>query len=89
MRKLRKALALAVIAIFAAYGSALGVGYERYTVDGTPKRVTPAKAKGCTSLDGALAEATFLKKYPGWIDGAAFFVKDILSQFGVVDKKAP
>jgi hypothetical protein len=89
MRKLRKALALAVIAIFAASGSALAVGYERYTVNGTPKRVTPAKGKRCTTLNGALAEATFLKKYPGWIDGAAFFVKDILSQFGIVNKKAP
>ncbi len=89
MRKLRKALALALVALFAASGSAIAVGYERYTVDGTPKRVTPAKAKSCTTLNGALAEATFLKKYPHWIDEAAFFVKDILSQFGIVDKKGP
>jgi hypothetical protein len=86
---LKKALVLAVMAAFAASGSAFAVGYERYTVDGTPKRITHSSAKSCKSLDRALAEATFLKKYPGWIDEASFFVKDVLSQFGIVDKKGP
>ena len=89
MKKFRLVLVMILIVVFAAAGGAWAVGYERYPVHPSAKRVSQKKAKNCTSLEKALSEATFWDKYPQWLDQAAFAVKDVLSQFGIVDKKTP
>jgi len=78
-----------LIVVFLGTGSARAVGYERYNANGTCRTESPRKSKSFKSFQKALQEASFLEKYPAFIDQAAFFVRDILSQFGLVNKKAP
>jgi hypothetical protein len=84
-----RVLSILTLAIFIGAGSALAVGYERLqapdkviTKDHTSAPMTP-------TLWGAAKEATMVEKIPAALDQAAALVKDILSQFGVGDKKLP
>lgn len=81
------ALALAAI-IFVAPASLWAVGYEKIDINGQSAyhAVEPKPSPG---LGKALAEASFVKKYPQFIDDAAAAVKDILGQFGIVKTEAP
>jgi hypothetical protein len=67
--------------------SALAVGYERYRPAGSAEsQVMAQEARGAWE---SLKKGMFVEKYPGLLDDAASAVKDLLSQFGVLDKKAP
>lgn len=84
-----KAVLIAVVVVFAATSSVLAVGYERYVVNGSARPVPIDRVKRYASLENALKQASFCEKYPKVLDEVAFTVKDILSQFGLVDRQAP
>lgn len=84
-----KVMVIAVVVVLIGTGSALAVGYERYVVNGSPQGVYGDKARTCASLERALKKASFVEHYPKVLDEVAFTIKDILSQFGLVDKQSP
>jgi hypothetical protein len=84
-----KVMVIAVVVVLIGTGSALAVGYERYVVNGSPQGVSGDKARTCVSLERALKKASFVEHYPKVLDEVAFTIKDILSQFGLVDKQSP
>jgi hypothetical protein len=84
-----KALLIAVTVVFAATGSALAVGYERYVINGPSQRATDNRAESHASLEKALRQASLCESYPKVLDEVAFTVKDILSQFGLVNRQSP
>jgi hypothetical protein len=61
---------------------AWAVGYERLE---TPQPKKQAKSVGIE----APSNGSFMKKCPALLDETAAVVKDILSQFGLIDKKTP
>jgi hypothetical protein len=61
---------------------AWAVGYERI-------EVPQAKKQAKLVVVGAPANGSFMKKCPALLDETATVVKDILSQFGLVNKKTP
>jgi hypothetical protein len=58
------------------------VGYERLEVPQNPK-VTK------TVITHTTSNGSFLQKCPALLDDTAAVIKDILSQFGLLDKKTP
>ena len=85
-----KRIVAGVILIFLlGTGIAAAVGYERYSLNGPPKTGKIVKSRGCVDLEDSLRKATFIDKYPALLDQTSALVKDILSQFGIVQKKAP
>lgn len=82
MRKGTRIISVVLIILLVGPMTALAVGYEQY-------RPAGSKAQETCGWWGALKKGLFVEKYPGLIDEAAFAVKDLLSQFGVVDKKTP
>ncbi|MBI4964790.1 MAG: hypothetical protein HY913_16055 [Desulfomonile tiedjei] len=64
--------------------NALAAGYERYRPGGSDSQVSAQDASG---VWGSVKKGLFVEKYPVILDEAALAVKDLLSQFGVVDKK--
>jgi hypothetical protein len=80
---------VAVVLIILLMGSvnALAAGYEQYRPTGSIEPQTKAPEE--CGWWGTLKKGLMVEKYPGLIDEAAFTVKDLLSQFGVLDKKTP
>lgn len=76
-------LALAVAVILVQPHGASAVGYERYEVsNGHVSR------SGVPPKSGALKKATFWEKCPAVLDDVAFFVRDVLSQFGLAEHRS-
>jgi len=75
---------LVLVAIFVAFitTSALAVGYERLEVP-----VNSPQSK--TVVTQTTANGSVFQKCPALLDETASLVKDILSQFGLIDKKTP
>jgi len=87
VRRGTRIVSVVVIILLVGPMNALAVGYEQYRPAGCVE--TQAKAQETCGWWGALKQGLFVEKYPGLIDQAASAVKDVLSQFGVVDKKTP
>ena len=87
MRRGQRIVSVVLIVFLMGPINALAVGYEQYRPTGSPE--AQAKAQETRGWWGALKQGLFVEKYPGLIDEAASAVKDLLSQFGVVDKKTP
>jgi hypothetical protein len=78
------ARSVAVVLIILLMGSinAFAVGYEQYRPAGR------AAEQSCGWWE-SLKKGFFVEKYPEIIDGAASTVRDLLGQFGVLDRKTP
>jgi hypothetical protein len=87
VRRGTRIICVVLIILLVGPMNALAVGYERYRPTGYVE--AQAKAQEACGWWGALKKGLFVEKYPGLIDEAAFAVKDLLSQFGVLDKKTP
>lgn len=83
-----KAIMIAVMVVLVGTGSALAVGYERYVINGPSQGGYDDRAVSHASLEKALKKASFVEHYPKVLDEVAFTVKDILSQFGLVDRQS-
>lgn len=77
---------IALIMVLVVTGGAFAVGYERYD-DASVSRVRPKK--GMQTISYHQESSSFLKKCPAVLDEVAFFVRDILSQFGLANSKKP
>ncbi|MEJ2715758.1 MAG: hypothetical protein P8182_01255 [Deltaproteobacteria bacterium] len=84
-----KAMMIAIMLVLVGTGSALAVGYERYFINGPSPVGHSNKAATCRNLENALKKASLVEQYPKVLDEVAFTVKDILSQFGLVDRQTP
>jgi hypothetical protein len=85
MSFLRKIVGLALILTFSCAGMAFSVGYERYdAIDSTA-----SSKKGTRTVSYESETASFLKKCPALLDEVAFFVRDMLSQFGLANSRKP
>jgi hypothetical protein len=82
-----KAMVIAVMVVLVGTGSALAVGYDRYVVNGPSQVGYDDKAGSYSDLEKALKKASLVEHYPKLLDEVAFTVKDILSQFGLVDRQ--
>jgi hypothetical protein len=60
---------------------AWAVGYERLEVDSNKTRTTAVSSNG--------PAATVLEKGPALLDEVAVVITDLLSQLGIINKKAP
>lgn len=77
-----KVIVLSLVLGLMGASGAWAVGYERLE--------TPQPRKQVKSVAiGAPANGSFAKKCPALLDETASVVKDILSQFGLVNKKTP
>jgi hypothetical protein len=78
-----------LLATVISAGTVFAVGYERVSLPDTP----PAKVQNSMGSDlrgwEAVKKASFVEKIPGVIDDVAMLVKDVLGQFGLIEKKAP
>ncbi|MEW6532610.1 MAG: hypothetical protein AB1473_17400 [Thermodesulfobacteriota bacterium] len=83
MSRTVKVVGLVALVIVFAAGSVTAAGYERIQVNdnGSKGPVKPAP-----SLAAALKEASFIDKVPKAIEDTLACVKDLLGQFGVLDK---
>jgi hypothetical protein len=77
---------IALIMVLVVTGGAFAVGYERYD-DAAVSRVRPKT--GMQTVSYQQDSASFFKKFPAALDEVAFFVRDILSQFGLANSKKP
>jgi len=78
---------LALLFILTASHSVYAVGYERYEVNGAQETQSKAKSDGAEGLAQAVKQATFVEKVPAVLDQVAFFVRDVLAQFGLKTDK--
>jgi len=87
VRKGIRIVSLVLIVLLVGPVNALAVGYERYPPAGSVE--AQVKAQETCDWWGSLKQGLLVDKYPGLIDEAAGAVKDLLSQFGILDKKTP
>jgi len=73
---------LALLFVLATSHSVYAVGYERYEVNGAQVTQSQTKSDASEGLCHTLKQATFLEKVPAVLDQVAFFVRDVLGQFG-------
>jgi len=66
---------------------ALAVGYERYPPAGRVE--SQVKGQEVCGWWATVRKGLYVEKYPGLIDDAVSGIKDLLGQFGVLDKKTP
>lgn len=76
-------LAIALVFLVAVQSNVYAVGYERYEVNGSEEKQAKSTASSGKELYKAVKEATFVEKVPVVIDEVAFFIRDILGQFGL------
>jgi hypothetical protein len=86
MKFCARMVGIALIVVIAGAGSVSAVGYERY--DSATVSRTPPK-KGMQTVSYQQEGSSFFKKCPAVLDEVAFFVRDILSQFGLANSKKP
>ena len=85
MRYVMKSVIVLLLICFVASGIALAVGFERYDVSGTPDPSNKVIQYGTKNTYGAIKDASLTDKLPAALDEVAFFVKDLLGQFGLTD----
>ncbi|HMK34987.1 MAG TPA: hypothetical protein VK463_07975 [Desulfomonilaceae bacterium] len=75
-----------LIIVFCLTNSAFSVGYERYDLaeNSGAKRKTIVQ-----TVDYDQERSSFFKKCPAVLDEIAFFVRDLLSQFGLTQSGKP
>jgi hypothetical protein len=80
MGRLKAIVLFSILGIFGATG-AWAVGYERLEVsrEGNQPKTVVTEAAG----NG------FMQKYPALLDETASVIRDILSQFGLINTKTP
>lgn len=76
-------LAVALVFLVAVHSDVYAVGYERYEVNGGREQQVKSTASNGKGLYKAVKDATFVDKVPAVLDEVAFFVRDILGQFGL------
>jgi hypothetical protein len=89
MRSVLRLLATVTLVVFLGTGIAQAVGYERSYPENGVAAKTAVKLESPPGIVTALKEASMVGKIPSFVEDVATFVKDILSQFGILDKKAP
>jgi len=87
MRSFGKVCGIIVLIMFISVNVVMAVGYEKYDSSGNPISNTENGSKQTESLGSAVEQATFAKKYPQIIDEVTFFIRDVLSQFGLTENK--
>lgn len=87
MRSVIRTLTVGIFILLIASGLALAVGVEKYDASGVPDAANKVEENGSKNVYGALKQVSFVDRVPAVIDEIAFFVKDILGQFGLVDSK--
>lgn len=80
MGRLKVIVMLSILGLLGAT-NAWSVGYERVTVPLDNAHTKPV-------VKEASANGSFMQKCPALLDGTAAVIKDILSQFGLIEKKA-
>jgi hypothetical protein len=75
---------LALVAALSMPCSVLAVGYER--IDISEEKAT-SNGHPRSTLAEALEKATFVRKVPAVLDSTALAIKDLLGQFGLMDRK--
>jgi len=80
-------VSVVLIILLIGHINALAVGYERYPPAGRVEMQSKAQ-EGC-GWWATVKKGLYVEKYPGLIDDAVSAVKDLLGQFGVLDKKTP
>lgn len=89
MKFVFQVIAVATLAVFLMTSTVSAVGYERYYPENyRGARYGPAP-KASPHLWESVKEASFIEKVPIVIEGAAMVVRDLLSQFGLTESKAP
>jgi len=83
------AIVTSLIVLLIAAGGVLAVGYESYGVKTDRQSTTKVYPRTEQGLYDALKNASFVEKYPAYIDELAFTVRDILSQFGLAKNTNP
>ena len=87
MRSFAKVLGIIALITFLSVNVVMAVGYEKYDSSGNPVSKTENGVKNGEGVGAALEKATFAQKYPEIIDEVAFFIRDVLSQFGLTESK--
>lgn len=87
MRSLGKICGTVALITLLSAGTVMAVGYEKYDSSGNPISKPENNAKQAESVSSAIQEATFSQKYPQIIDEVTFFIRDVLSQFGLTENK--
>jgi len=82
-------IAAALVISLAGIQSALAVGYERYDTSGVPRDRTPVYPQTTKGFYQAAKKASLVDKCPEVLDEVAFFVRDVLSQFGITKHTRP
>ncbi len=89
MRSFAKICGIILLITLLSVSLVMAVGYEKYDSSGNPITGTEKDSNQEQSVSSALQKATFADKYPEVIDEVAFFIKDVLSQFGLTENKNP
>ena len=89
MRSYAKICGIIIVITLLSVTLAMAVGYEKYDSSGNPISGTENRSNQEASVSSALQKATFADKYPELIDEVTFFIKDLLSQFGLTENKNP
>ncbi len=89
MRKGATIIAAALLICLAGTQSGFAVGSEHYDSSGVPQNCTPVNPQTVKGFFHAVHKAGFVERYPAIIDEVAFFVRDVLSQFGIAEHTNP
>ncbi len=89
MRSFAKICGIIILITLLSVSLVMAVGYEKYDSSGNPLTETEKDSAQEQSVSSALQKATFADKYPELIDEVTFFIKDVLSQFGLTENKNP
>lgn len=87
MRSFAKVFGIIALITLLSVNVAMAVGYEKFDSSGNPISKTENGPKYGEGVGSAIEQATFAKKYPQMIDEVTFFIKDVLSQFGLTENK--
>lgn len=87
MRLIAKAFAVALLLVSFCCHDALAVGYEEKTSSATQRSETGANQGSSGDLLTAIKKATFAEHYPGYLDKAAFFIKDLMGHLGLGEEQ--
>jgi hypothetical protein len=86
MTSYARIVGIALILVLVGTFSAFAAGYERHD-SGTISR--SVSKKGIKTVSYQDENSSLFKKCPAALDEVAFFVRDILSQFGLANSKKP
>jgi hypothetical protein len=89
MKTMARIHILCALILLLGLGHAGAVGYDKHVVRESAAPQADTKASCAPAKSEAPKPKTWLERGPGLLDDAAAFVKDILGQFGIVEKTAP